>query len=121
MVCGRDAEEGTISLSGAHENTKRFAYARALYEYLASSGNEAALASRAVTNRQAVNRAFAAELLAPAEGVRRELFGSAKSDTHTRTVGEEDISELADHFGVSTIVIERQIENHGLAQMTVAR
>jgi hypothetical protein len=55
---------------------------------------------------QQASRAFAAELLAPAEGI-RNLF-----DT---TVDSEQIDELAKDYQVSSQVIRLQIQNHDLA------
>jgi hypothetical protein len=50
-------------------------------------------------NRQAAGRAFAAEFLAPIDEIE-----SMRQDGH-------DVVSMADEFAVSTVVIERQIEN----------
>ena len=63
--------------------------------------------SSLATDRQARSRAFAAELLAPAESLRRRLGSTL--------VEPEQVDELGHEYGVSTEVIRRQIENHGLA------
>jgi hypothetical protein len=52
-------------------------------------------------SRQAAGRAFAAEFLAPVNEVR-----SMHEDGH-------DTVSIADEFGVSTNVVERQLENYG--------
>lgn len=104
-------DSGAFVLAGTVPASKRFAYARSLMEYLVNP-NTKALVSRAVTNDQRRNRAFAAELLAPAEGIRKRLAGSP--------VSGEQVEEIADEFRVSTYVIEHQIENHNLGHVLFA-
>ena len=89
------------------ESGRRFLQARALGDYLGRSGPGPAILSSLATDRQARSRAFAAELLAPAESLRRRL-GSPLAEP-------EQVDELGHEYGVSTEVIRRQIENHGLA------
>ena len=89
------------------ESGKRFLLARALGDYLGRSTPRLAILSSLATDRQARSRAFAAEFLAPAESLRRRL----KSET----VEPERVDELGSEFGVSSEVIRRQMENHGLA------
>jgi hypothetical protein len=57
--------------------------------------------------------AFAAELLAPAEGIRKVI-----SDAEIVTEG--DIEDVSDHFGVTPAVIYHQIANHALARVVDA-
>lgn len=57
-----------------------------------------------------MNRAFAAEFLAP--------HAMLKGDLSAATVGEEEIDDLAADYGVSGFVIRHQIENHKLAQIS---
>ena len=90
---------------------KRFLMARALGDYLGRTEPGAALLSALATDRQARSRAFAAELLAPSESLRRQLGG--------RLVEPEQVDELALEYDVSTEVIRRQIENHGLATVVI--
>ena len=82
--------------------------ARALGDYLGRSESGPALLSALATDRQARSRAFAAEFLAPSESLRRALAGR-------NPVEPEQVDELALEYGVSTEVIRRQMENHGLA------
>ena len=89
------------------ESGRRFLQARALGDYLGRSEPGPAILSSLATDRQARSRAFAAELLAPAESLRRRLGSSL--------VEPEQVDELGHEYGVSTEVIRRQIENHGLA------
>ena len=87
---------------------RRFLLARALGDYLGRFEQPGpAILSSLATERQAQSRAFAAELLAPAESLRRKLKG--------RLAEPEQMDELGLEYGVSTEVIRRQIENHGLA------
>jgi hypothetical protein len=85
----------------------RFAFCRALFEYLTVREGEPLLVTRARSNRQKRNRAFAAELLVPADLLQEAL--------PRQVIGEDETDELAAVFGVSPSVIRHQIENHGLA------
>lgn len=89
------------------ETGKRFLMARALGDYLDRSEPGPALLSSLATERQARSRAFAAEFLAPSESLRRRLNGGP--------VEPETVDELGLEFGVSSMVIRHQIDNHGLA------
>ena len=89
------------------ESGRRFLLARALGDYLGRPGPGSAILSSLATDRQAQSRAFAAELLSPAESLRRRLKGPLADP--------EQVDELGHEYGVSTEVIRRQIENHGLA------
>jgi Zn-dependent peptidase ImmA (M78 family) len=61
------------------------------------------------TDRQQRNRAFAAELLAPADWLRERIGGT--------WVTSDDVDEWAAELGVSPDVVDRQIENHRLTAM----
>jgi len=80
---------------------------RALYESLSRAST--ALVSRARSDRQQANRAFAAEFLAPAALLRERIARDI--------IDNEQIDDLADEFGVSAKVIEHQIENHHIADL----
>lgn len=84
-----------------------FTLCRAAGEYLASGGKSYDLVTGASTYRQKINRAFAAEFLAPARALHRRITDEL--------VDEEKIEELAAEFGVSTFVIRHQVTNHNLA------
>ena len=90
-----------------NETGERFLLARALGDYLDRSEPGPALLSSLATSRQARSRAFAAEFLAPAESLCRRLNGGP--------VEPETVDELGIEFGVSSMVIRHQIENHELA------
>ena len=83
-----------------------FAFGRALCDYLAFP-HRPSLVSEAATERQKRNRAFAAELLAPAESIQKKLSGLE--------VNSEQIDEIACQMGVSSFVVEHQVKNHRLA------
>ena len=63
-----------------------------------SAVNRFVPATRAATARQKVQRAFAAEFLCPVDGL-RELFG-------TRSPEGDEIDAAAEHYGVSSLVVE---------------
>jgi Zn-dependent peptidase ImmA (M78 family) len=56
-----------------------------------------------------MNRAFAAEFLAP--------HGMLKGDLSGAMIGEDEIDDVALDYGVSTFVVRHQIENHRLARV----
>ena len=90
------------------EACKRFHFCRALGEALVSPGTETLL-TKAYSEHQQRNRAFAAEFLAPSAGLRERVSG--------RVVDGDDIDELAATFGVSSRVVEHQVRNHNLAEV----
>jgi hypothetical protein len=96
-----------FAVSERREEAVRFAFCRALFEYLTIPAGQPLIVTRARSERQKRNRAFAAEFLVPAELLREALPGPV--------VGDEDLDALAASFGVSPSVIRHQIENHGLA------
>jgi len=56
---------------------------------------------------QKAERAFAAELLAPADGL-KEMLPELSGDT----IDLRTVAELSAHFRVSDLVVEHQLENH---------
>ena len=87
--------------------TQRFHFCRALAEALASPGTETLL-TRAYSERQQRNRAFAAEFLAPSSGLRQRVSRPV--------VDGDDLDELAAAFGVSSWIVAHQIRNHRVAE-----
>jgi Zn-dependent peptidase ImmA (M78 family) len=57
------------------------------------------------THRQAIERAFAAELLAPADGILDLLQSPPEA------ASDEELEQIADHYGVSSMVIGHQLRN----------
>ncbi len=78
-----------------------------LAEAITSQGD--ALVTKANTERQRCNRAFAAEFLAPAASLRARVDHPL--------VDDEQVDELAEEFGVYTQVIRHQIKNHKIAEL----
>ncbi len=92
------------------EDSRQFAFCRALFEHLTLPRNHFAAVSKLRTERQQMNRAFAAEFLAPREMLRHDLSGA--------TIGQDEIDDLAADYGVSTYVVKHQIDNHRLARVS---
>lgn len=107
LVATNAFESPVFAMPRRREEAIRFAFCRALFEYLTTPAGEPLLVTRARSDRQKRNRAFAAEFLVPADLLRAAL--------PNQTVGDEEIDEVAALFGVSSSVIRHQIENHGLA------
>jgi hypothetical protein len=86
---------------------ERFRLARSLY-FLADAAQAVRprLVTRAYTWDQRASRAFAAELLAPAESLRAEVGDVVSAD---------EVDQLARQFDVRPNLIEHQIRNHHLA------
>ena len=106
VVAQEDDAPPAFALRPLREDNQRFHFCRALAEMLASPNTDGLL-TRAHTERQQRNRAFAAEFLAPSSALQEKISGLV--------VDGEDIDELAAQFGVSTRVIEQQIVNHRIA------
>ncbi|WP_419837108.1 ImmA/IrrE family metallo-endopeptidase [Candidatus Poriferisodalis sp.] len=96
-----------IGLSETGLAGRRFLFCRALAEVL--TAGTATILTKARTERQQRNRAFAAEFLAPSASLRDKIAD--------RYVDHDHITELADEFGVSPYVIEHQLQNHGIAEL----
>ncbi|MFN7933390.1 MAG: ImmA/IrrE family metallo-endopeptidase [Bryobacteraceae bacterium] len=92
---------------GLKEHKRRFLLARALGDYFAAG--HPLLITKGQSEHQQRNRAFAAEFLAPAASIRALIT--------SRRLDEEDITELAERFEVSSYVIRHQIKNHELAEV----
>ena len=108
VVTQDDDEAPAFALRPLREDNRRFHFCRALAETLASPHVDRLL-TRAHSDRQQRNRAFAAEFLAPSSALREQVSGSV--------LDGDDLDELASHFGVSTRVIEHQIANHHIAEI----
>jgi hypothetical protein len=98
-------------VSSRREESRRFHLCRGIFEFLTDATLEAALLTEARSDRQARSRAFAAEFLAPADGLRRRVSG--------QTVTADEVDELAAEFGVSPWVILHQLENHEISRVAV--
>lgn len=89
---------------------QRFERARALHALITSDAPR--LVTAAFDADQQASRAFAAELLVPAEHLRSRLT--------SRYVDAEDLNELAREYIVDPQVIRHQIENHEIAELVDA-
>ena len=103
-----DGAGGFLATSRRPES-RRFAFCRALFEYLTAAESTSALVTVARSERQKRNRAFAAELLAPSEWLRQRCGGEL--------LGAEDIEDAADALGVSSEVVRWQAKNHNIARI----
>ncbi|WP_420445839.1 ImmA/IrrE family metallo-endopeptidase [Candidatus Poriferisodalis sp.] len=110
VVRSRDSQTVSFGLRAAGKTSQRFLFCRALAEALTTSND--ALLTRANTERQQRNRAFAAEFLAPSASLAERVTG--------KFVDQDLVADLADEFGVSSYVIGHQIENHGIAELVAA-
>lgn len=107
-LVGADTPQCVIARRGLETST-RFVQARALGDYLGRSSAGFGLLSSVATDRQARSRAFAAEFLAPSASLGERI--------NSRRVDDEQIEDLGHEFRVSTEVIRRQIQNHGIADV----
>lgn len=89
------------------ESSERFRLARSLFMQHQSNVGERRLVTESHTWDQRASRAFAAELLAPAEALSTRIRS-------THVLGH-DVERLAGEFNVSPLVIEHQIDNHDIA------
>lgn len=94
-------------LAAATPQRRRFLLARALGFYLWPTSRKEGLITMAATTEQKRNRAFAAELLAPADALRAAIQGPV--------VGSAELDELAHCYGVTSELIRRQLANHEIA------
>jgi hypothetical protein len=102
---------GGYGVSGADGHTdqgRRFHAARAVWRFgFDREPTSAFLLTRARTRLQQAERAFAAELLAPVEGIRTMLPAA-----HGGLIDADTVQMVSDHFGVSDLVVKHQVENH---------
>ena len=108
VIAWKDDQSPAFGFRRLGEHSRRFHFCRALAEVLASPGTDTLL-TKANSERQQRNRAFAAEFLAPSSGLQARIAG--------QTVDGDQIDELADEFGVSSRVVEHQVQNHQIARV----
>lgn len=106
-VDGLIGSEGPSSLAvvvgaSASGTTKRFAAARAVGRYSLAPIPRRSLLTRTTQYTERTERAFAAELLAPAGGIAELLAGDLSDDA---------LQRAAEHFGVHTILVQHQVDN----------
>lgn len=89
---------------GLGATATRFGLARALGRVVARPGQRRFVLSAARSQDERVARAFAAELLAPAEGIRLSLESIGKTD-------DSALEAVAQRFRVSPLVVRHQYDN----------
>ena len=106
-VDGLVSFEGSSSLAvvvGANTSTKakQFAAARAIGRHTLTPTQRRSLLTRATQYTERTERAFAAELLAPASGIAEILAGD---------FSDEALQRAAEHFNVNPLLVQHQVEN----------
>lgn len=107
-VIVQDDEGPAFAFRRLGEDARRFHFSRALAEVLMSPGSDTLL-TKAHSERQKRNRAFAAEFLAPSQGLKQRV--------RRHIVDSDDMNEMAAEFGVSSLLIEHQLRNHRIADV----
>ena len=110
---GRDEAPVAAAYPSAQQTSERFLLARSLFLQGCSSRSERRLVTASHTWDQRASRAFAAELLAPADALQQRIRSEA--------VSPRDVAQFADEFLVDPAVVERQVENHALARVDQGR
>lgn len=99
-------EQNPMFVSASFTNS--FLQGRMFGEYLRAAAGSINLVTKISTPNQKRCRAFAAELIAPAELLLADVKGRS-------LLCEDDVSELAEKYQTSEFVIKHQLENHHLA------
>lgn len=100
----RDREQLRVLLHARNTRSRRFELARVIGDLaLAPEGDRWHPVTAIKTSRQKAQRAFAAELLCPVDGLSRFLGGDRSEDA---------LDAAAEHFEVSTRIVQHQVENH---------
>lgn len=110
---GRDDVPVVAAHAPADEPAKRFLLARSLFLEARSTIAERRLVTSSHTWDQRASRAFAAELLAPADALRDRVSRDS--------ISARDVAQYADEFMVDPVLIERQLENHAVARIDRGR
>lgn len=93
-----------LGIQGLGQVTTRFGQARALGRAMANPGQHRFVLSGVRSRDERVARAFAAELLAPADGIRAVLDGAGE-------IGDSALEAAAHLFQVSPLVVRHQYDN----------
>ena len=113
----RNAENSQVSLLFRRNNRhgRRFEMARWLAEIQSTSLHDRWLPATDIKKmaRQKIQRAFAAELLAPIAAL-QTFLGEDLAD-------EERHQDAGNYFGVSPQAVEKQLVNHGLLPLEIER
>ncbi|NUP96272.1 MAG: hypothetical protein HUU28_08930 [Planctomycetaceae bacterium] len=100
----RDQTQLRVLLRSRNKRSRRFDLARLVGDLaLAPQADRWHPVTGLKTSRQKAQRAFAAELLCPVDGLSRYLGGDRSEDA---------LDAAAEHFDVSTRIVQHQVENH---------
>ena len=100
--------EFSISLNSRRETSRRFALARLAGDSIVADEDERLMpGTRAKTDRQKFQRAFAQDLLCPFNAL-YEFLSKEKS------IGDDEIDEAAQHFTVSPLLVRTTLVNKGI-------
>lgn len=98
-----------IAMRGGAPESVRFGFCRSLCEITLDRTLSPALVTKARTERQKRNRAFAAEFLLPSDELRARFQSGIATG--------EQVEDIADEFGVSILTVQHQLENHRIARI----
>ena len=103
----RSDDSASVAVTAEGDPTgERFTLARSVFlRHFTSSGGRRRLVTDGHTRQQRASRAFAAEFLAPAAGLSRQVGDR---------ISHREVDDLAVHYQVSPSVIVHQIQNHQL-------
>ena len=103
-----------MTLNKRHPMSRRFHLMRLVAEHIHADEQEGLLPSTdSVTSRQKFQRAFAQELLCPAQDLMEHLrIRPDSQDIQAPT--EDDMLEAADRFGVSTVMVQSILIRKGI-------
>ncbi|MFO8232075.1 MAG: hypothetical protein R6U20_05360 [Longimonas sp.] len=104
-------EKVGFSIKDARDNSKKFTLCRSIFQYLTNPAQSTHLATRALSEEQQKSRAFAAEFLAPSQSLEQMISGPV--------IDENEVEDIAEHYGVSTYVVIHQLNNHKLVSNIV--
>ncbi|MGH8885819.1 MAG: ImmA/IrrE family metallo-endopeptidase [Egibacteraceae bacterium] len=85
--------------------SRRFSAGRSLYRFVVDAEAHPFLITGAHASRQQAERAFAAELLAPAQGIKKFI------PLHADYLDVDDVAAISEHFNVSEWVVRYQVLN----------
>jgi Zn-dependent peptidase ImmA (M78 family) len=101
---GTDDEQGfSIALNPQSQRNKNFQLAATFADFLLADKSDIFLATSAWTDRQKINRAFAAEFLAPIDAIRAIV--------NKKCPPIDNLAAVVDEFSVSRQLVRYQIEN----------
>ena len=104
--------EFSVSLNSRRETARRFALARLVADSIVAGEDEKLLpGTRARTDRQQFQRAFAQELLCPFESLRDYEFFSEGNP-----IDDDEIDEAAHYFTVSPLLVKSLLVNKGILE-----